>query len=184
MARLFPILVFLVSLGCAGCGGSLTPVQISPDTYMITKQDNAGVFGGGLTDLKIDVMNAAKQFAESQDKVAIPLSIKEHPLGVGIGGFASIEYQFRVVDKSDPEARRTHLVPRPDFVLEKNENIKKEEIIKKDEHVTTDTHTKVETDKPSDLYTELMKLDDLRKRGLLTEEEFQEQKRKLLEGKK
>jgi hypothetical protein len=32
-----------------------------------------------------------------------------------------------------------------------------------------------------DIYTELMKLDDLRERGLLTDEEFQAQKRKLLE---
>ena len=33
-----------------------------------------------------------------------------------------------------------------------------------------------------DLYTELMKLDDLRKKGILTDEEFDEQKKKLLEA--
>jgi hypothetical protein len=32
----------------------------------------------------------------------------------------------------------------------------------------------------NDLYTELMKLDDLRKRGILTDEEFEAQKAKLL----
>ena len=34
-----------------------------------------------------------------------------------------------------------------------------------------------------DVYSELMKLDELRKKGILTEEEFQTQKKKVLEGK-
>jgi hypothetical protein len=33
------------------------------------------------------------------------------------------------------------------------------------------------------MYTELIKLDDLRKRGIITEAEFEAQKKKLLEGK-
>ena len=38
------------------------------------------------------------------------------------------------------------------------------------------------SEKPAagDLYTELIKLDDLRKRGILTEEEFQAEKKKVL----
>ena len=35
----------------------------------------------------------------------------------------------------------------------------------------------------NDLYTELTKLDDLRKRGILTEDEYTEQKKKLLDKK-
>ena len=38
--------------------------------------------------------------------------------------------------------------------------------------------------KTGDLYTELMKLDDLRKKGILTEEEFEAEKKKLLEAAK
>ena len=53
-------------------------------------------------------------------KIAIPLSMHETPLIVG-ARFASVEYQFRVVDKSDPEARRVNLVPRSDVVIEKTE---------------------------------------------------------------
>jgi hypothetical protein len=34
-----------------------------------------------------------------------------------------------------------------------------------------------------DLYTEILKLDELRKRGLLTDAEFDAQKKKLLDGK-
>ena len=38
------------------------------------------------------------------------------------------------------------------------------------------------TAKAPDVYTELLKLDDLRKRGIITEAEFEVQKKKLLEG--
>ena len=38
-----------------------------------------------------------------------------------------------------------------------------------------------ENDRP-DLYSELMKLDDLRNKGILTDEEFEAQKKKLLES--
>jgi len=38
-----------------------------------------------------------------------------------------------------------------------------------------------ETDEETDLYTELLQLDDLRKKGILTDEEFEKQKKKLLE---
>jgi hypothetical protein len=40
--------------------------------------------------------------------------------------------------------------------------------------------TKDGSEKPTDLYTELLKLDDLRKRGILTDAEFEAQKQKLL----
>ena len=38
-----------------------------------------------------------------------------------------------------------------------------------------------EKSKGKDLYTELAKLDDLRKRGIITQDEYNEQKRRLLE---
>ena len=72
-----------------------------------------------------------------------------------------------MVDKDDPEAKRTSLVPRADLVIEKTERI------------SADVRTK--EDKAHDLYVELTKLDDLRKKGILTEEEFVAQKKRLLE---
>jgi putative oligomerization/nucleic acid binding protein len=41
---------------------------------------------------------------------------------------------------------------------------------------------KDESTKPKDTYTELLKLDDLHKRGILTDAEFEGQKKRLLEG--
>lgn len=145
-------------------------VQLSPDTYMISKADHGGIFGGGLPKLKAAVIEQANTFAASQGKIAIPLGSSEHPLGNGPGQWATFEYQFRVVDKTDPEAKRTSLVPRPDTVISvEGAPPQPAAPPKKDERV-------------DDLYSKLIKLDDLRKRGLLTDAEFEAEKRKLLQN--
>ena len=163
-------LPFLLSF--AGLFGCSNPgiVKLSPDTYMLSREAHGGIFTSA-SALKAGVISDANAFAESQGKVAIPLSAKEKPMGTGPAQWASFEYQFRVVDKNDPEVRRTSLVPRPDVVIEKTEKI------------SADVKTKDQTDRPKDVYAELLKLDDLRKRGILTEAEFEAQKKKLLEGK-
>lgn len=153
-----PITLMLVACSNPGI------VKMSPDTYMLTRADRAGIFGNTAA-LKAGVIREASEFAEKQGKVAIPLSSNETP--VYPGHFATFEYQFRVVDKNDPEAKRTSLVPRADLVIEKTEKI------------SADVRTK--EDKTPDLYTELTKLDDLRKRGVITEEEFAAQKKRLFE---
>lgn len=156
------VAVALALVGCANPG----IVQLSPDTYMLSRTDKGGIFGNP-SAMKADVIREAGEFAATQGKVAIPLAVNETPLVVG-RGFASVEYQFRVVDKGDPEARRTSLVPRADVVIEKKEN------------VSIDARTKDTTERPRDVYAELLKLDDLKKRGILTEAEFDAQKKRLL----
>jgi len=151
--------------GCANPGVT----KLSPDTYILSRTDKGGIFGNAAA-MKTDVIREANEFAESQGKVAIPIGLKETPLLVG-RQFASVEYQFRVVDKSDPEARRTSLIPRADVVIEKTDK------------VTAEITSKDKTEPKKDMYGELIKLDDLRKRGILTEVEFQDQKQKLLGGK-
>jgi len=157
------ICLTVVITGCANPG----IVKLSPDTYMLTRTDKGGVFGNA-SRMKANVIREANEFAASQGKVAIPISLKEDPMY--IGHFASVEYQFRVVDKSDPEAGRVSLVPRPNIVIDKTEKS------------SVDIHTKDQTEKSRDVYVELIKLDDLRKKGILTDAEFEAQKKKLLDG--
>ena len=109
----------------------------------------------------------ANEFAASQGKIAIPLGAAEKPVG-GPGQWPSFEYQFRVVDASDPEAKRTSLVPRPDVVIQN------------DQRITGDIRTKDETPQRRDIYAELIKLDDLREKGIITDAEFDAQKQKIL----
>lgn len=161
------ICLFAIALltGCSNPG----IVQLSPDTYMLSRADRAGIFGNTAA-LKAGVIKDANEFAKSKGKVAIPLATRETP--VYPGHFATVEYQFRVVDKNDPEAERTSLVPRADVVIEKTEKI------------TADVHTKDGTSKGVDLYSELTKLDDLRKKGIITDAEFDTEKKKLLKKSK
>lgn len=64
-------------LGCA----NPSIVKLSPDTYLLTKEDHAGIFGS-MAKLKADVISQANTFAESQGKIAIPIHtrhIDRHP---------------------------------------------------------------------------------------------------------
>lgn len=144
-------------------------VQLSPDTYMIMKEDHGGIFGS-LAKMKIKIIKQASAFAAAQGKVAIPLATNERPMGNGPAQWASFEYQFRVVDKTDPEYQRTSLTPRPDVVLSVQGMLQPR------------APAPAAARGDDDIYTRLIQLDDLRKRGLLTDEEFTAQKSKLLGG--
>ena len=130
---------------------------------MIVKQDRGGIFGNAAA-MKANVIAEANRFAESKGKIATPLSSKETPMAVG--RFASFEYQFKIVDPNSPEALNAHLTPRADFVIEKKEEI----------DANIKTKKKVEASRS----TELMKLDELKGKGIISEEEFKSEKEKLL----
>lgn len=138
-------------------------VQVSGDTYMVIRSSKAGIFAS-MSKLKIAAIREANDFAARQGKIAVPISSQERPAG-GPGQWPTVEYQFRLAVKTDPSANGGALIPRADIVVESTERIVRE---------TAD-------EKKPDLYSELTKLDDLRKRGLLTDEEFEQQKKKLLE---
>ena len=167
MKKMFALTV-AVALLCVftGCANPEI-VRISPNTYMLSRQDRAGVFGNSAR-LKANVIADANEFAESQGKVAVAVSTTESPMWPT--HFASVEYQFKVLDKNDPEAQRTSLVPRADLVVESTEKI------------AADIRTKDQSEKAEDVYAELIKLDDLKKKGIITEAEFEMQKKRLLSG--
>ena len=157
------ISIILCLVGCANPG----VVKISPDTYMLYREDHGGIFGSP-SSLKAGVIRDASIFAEKQGKVAIPISTNFKPMGNGPAQWASFEYQFRVVEKNDPEVRRTSLTPRADVVIEKKVK------------VTADIKTEDQTLESRDVYTELIKLDDLLKKGIINKTEFEAQKKKIL----
>src|ERR1039458_4970183 len=95
---LAPMIMISSLAGCANPG----IVKLSSDTYMLARTDKGGIFGNA-SAMKADVIREANAFAASQGKVAIPLATNETPTRPG-QNFASYEYQFRVVDASDPEA--------------------------------------------------------------------------------
>jgi hypothetical protein len=153
-------IVFVVVLG--GCATS-KPIPLSNDTYMISQTSAGGMFKS-MSSLKNEVITRANAFAASKGKVAIPIASKESPAYPG--HMPNFEYQFRLVDKNDPRASGAALVPRPDMVIQNTG--------------TTTADIEMKNVSSNDVYAELMKLDDLRKKGIITEEEFQDQKRRVL----
>lgn len=129
--------------------------QLSGDTYVLFREDHGGIFGSPAS-LKAGVIRDANAFAESQGKVAVPLSMRDKPLGAGPAQWASFEYQFRLVDKNDPAAKRLRAVP---------SSISEQTTV---------------TQGSADVYAELLKLDDLRKRGVISDAEFEARKKKIL----
>ena len=165
---LVAMILLLFSFLFSGCFAS-NMVQLSPDTYMVRVEDHGGIFAFNRGKLKSSAIQQANDFAASKGKVAIPVAMDSHPVGV-LGDWASVEYQFRVVSNDDPEARRTSLTPRPDVIIQNNSNI------------SADIKTKDQSNKTKDVYTELIKLDELKKKGIITDAEFETQKKKLLSG--
>ncbi|WP_408596500.1 SHOCT domain-containing protein [Limnohabitans sp.] len=150
-----------VLIGCAAPDA----VMISPGVYMISRTSAAGSVFANMAQLKADTIDAANQFAQSKGKEAIAVSIRdERP----IPGFPLVEYQFRL---AEPGSVRDSSV-----IMKKDADI----TIRRDENISIKTEQAAPKGASQDLYAELVKLEDLKKRGLLSEEEFQEQKRKLL----
>ena len=160
---LLPLVLSL--LACANAG----VVQVAPDTYILSKQDNAGIFGN-FARFKTEVIQEANDFAKAKGKVAIPGTMNETTAAPG--RFATFQYQFRLVDANDPSAQRVTLTKQPDLLIESTNR------------TTADVNVRTQSQSNTDLYAELLKLDDLRKRGILTDAEFEAQKKKLLESKK
>lgn len=159
--------LLLLPLAMAGCATNPGIVKTGSDTYTLYKVDHGGIFGNAEL-LRNDVIAEANAFAESQGKIALPVAAKSHHMSGLPADFASFEYQFRLIDKNDHTTIRTHLIPGSDVVVDDAGK------------VVGGTHTKSQSEKPMDRYDELNKLDDLRKRGVISEVEFEAQKKKIL----
>ena len=165
MKRLLIVPVIL-TLGLVGCSPPEI-VPVSGNVYLITARTPGEGMG-----TKAEIFRMANEFADKKGKVAVPVTYNEWHPNIGTGG--RFEYQFKLVDKDSPEAQNTTMEPRPNT---------QKIIIEKTDKSTSNITTKDTTEKKPDMYAELLKLDDLRKKGIITEAEFEAQKKKLLEGK-
>ncbi len=155
-------LVALVVGACSSAG----IVQLSADTYRLSRVDGGGVYADAAA-MKASVIHDANAFAESRGKVAVPIATHEESLR---GHLSTIAYEFRLVTPGEPapKSAETARPPQP-ATGEKMDN--------------ADVRPADPTVAKPDFYTDLIRLDDLRKRGILTEDEFQTLKAKILAGK-
>ena len=148
----------------AGCASNSGVLPIGQDTFMVSRQVATGFSGSGT--LKAEAFQEASQYCAKLGKSLQVISTHEASPPYILGNFPKAEIQFMCLDAKDAELNRPKLRKEADTVIE----------IKKD------IRTQNEFVKPNDLYTELIKLDDLRKKGIISDAEFEAQKKKLLSG--
>lgn len=153
----------------AGCATNPGIVKLSADTYTLYKEDHAGIFGNA-TLLRTEVIGEANTFAESQGKIVLPIAAKTHHTTGRPADWETFEYQFLLIDKNDHSTIRTHLIPGSDIIADDTGK------------VVGAVETKNHPEKSVDIYGELIKLDELRKKGIISEAEFEAQKKKILNG--
>jgi len=158
------VLRLLVVLALAGCPANSGVVPMGQDTFMVSRQAATGFSGSGT--LKAEAFQEASQYCAKLGKSLQVINTYEASPPYVLANFPKAEIQFMCLDAKDPEFNRPKLKKEADTAIE----------------IKQDIRTKEEAGKPKDVYTELLKLDDLRKKGIISEAEFEEQKRKLLSG--
>ncbi|MFB2863411.1 SHOCT domain-containing protein [Aeromonas sp. MdU4] len=150
------VLLALLITACTSSG----VIPIGPDTYTIgTTSELSPALA------KKQAMEEAVAYCRSHGKEIMPMQIQRGSHQDSFGdSLATFDYTFRCLDRSDASLGRPELKD-PTIDVRLDQNIKN----------TGSVESK------SDLYTELKKLDQLKRDGILTENEFQEQKKKLLE---
>ncbi len=142
-------------------------VQLSPDTYMALCDSKAGAFASMAT-LKAKAIALANDFASKHGKVAIAISTKETRAVPFTFRWPSVEYQFRLVDPSDPTAKPTAL------------SVGKNGLSESIDPSTAPPETSSKPAEKEDIYSQLLKLEELRQKGIITQAEFDAQKLKIL----
>ena len=144
-------LAFSIGIALAGCASNTHVVSMGHDTYAITCEA-VTLFANNTEALKAKARDEAAQFCASKGK-----QMKEVDVAVEKSrrstGFAKAKIVFRAVDAANPDRdRETAAAPA------------------REKPVNVDL-----------LYKDLIKLDDLHKKSILSDEEFQGVKKKVLD---
>jgi hypothetical protein len=162
------LLIVTVLVGACMSADVAGVVRASPDTYRLSRTDGGGRYADAAA-MKAAVISDANAFAQSQGKIAVPVATREETMRVG--HLSTIDYEFRLAAPGEPAPKSADAVQRPQAVAAEKPG------------APVDVPPAGRAEPKPDFYTELIRLDDLRKRGILTEEEFQTLKAKIIAGK-
>ena len=145
------ILLVFVSIAGMTFGADLGVVAMGDKSFTVSKQAST-TFNRDTEALKASALHEAEAFCEANGKKlkVVTWSVYKPRF---ISGYANAKLVFKALDAGDPELT-TEPSPAP-----------------------VNSAAGADSD---DFYAELLKLDDLRKRGILTEKEFAAQKKKAL----
>ena len=159
-AAMKKILIQITTLSLAGCVSSGV-IPMGQDTFMITKQSSTGFHSA--SSVKAEVYQEGSAYCSAHGKEFQPVNERGVD-GVPGRSFANAEVQFRCLTKGDPELRRPTMKPYANVRIEN-------EIRGIPASKTPDS---------GDKYSELIKLKELLDAKILTQQEFDAQKAKLL----
>lgn len=202
MKKLLVVLLCLGLVGCSTMRSSLRPSSNKPIyIYSISESDGKVIMHKALSnafpnrnipELPGSVVGYYSTSVFALDRHSI--FVKMIPIqGVGLDGKVVSGYAFEVSDSGTmpitvggkAKIIFHQILADASTISSPIEATNVKQIIKDaDVKVDIDVSAKEESNKRPDLYAELMKLEDLRKNGILTEEEFQSQKKLLLEKQK
>jgi hypothetical protein len=151
----FAIILLVCSL-CGGCAINSGVVPIGKDTYNVSCQAASGFVSPNAT--KCRTLSEANQFCVAQGKSLKVLFFKEHHPPYILGNFPRAEVRFKCLDANDPELKTGEFLAIQQFAQ----------------------GIKIEGDDNFALETKLKTLNKLLFDGLITKNEFDEQKKKLL----
>jgi hypothetical protein len=138
------------------------------NTYMVTRQAATGFSGSG--KLKAKALREAAKFCTAKGKQMKVVAITEAKPPYILANFPKAEVIFKALDAGDPELKSESAIDPSGIQLKVGERPPARANLDINEKQTA----------AGDLYTELSKLDDLHKKGVLTDAEFEAEKKKIL----
>lgn len=169
LTRLFSAFALFLSL-CAGATAASTSKleSLGDSTFAITRTATSG-FDRDVRKFRQEAEQDAVQYCTSRGKMLKVVAVTTDRPHFG-GGFASARIIFRALDAGDPALTAVEAPVPAAAAAGTGQSVA--------------APTGVLPTYAGDLYSEILKLDDLRKRGLLTDKEFEQQKKKLLKKSK
>ena len=166
MKRILLLSLTAVTLLLGGCTSPSTVMPMQNGVYTISKSAPTGFTPLGA--IRKAAYEEVKEFAASKGKVAQIVSVNE--VAAGFAKWPQVEVRFRL---EDPQSMNTSSPmgtrKTTSIVYDANGN-------------PIDMESTVTEEPNTDKYEELKKLGELKESGVLTEEEFQKEKNKILES--
>jgi hypothetical protein len=161
---LLQVSCILIVTGCASSG----VVPIGKDTFMISDRGHSGMTSAG--SLKAGIYREGMAYCASEGKEFQPIHEQWVECVPNTFHWASAEIQFRCLNKNDPELSRPTMKPEANIRIESDVREKKDIQIKDSSNKNT-----------GDMYTELKKLKELLDSNVITQDEFNAQKKIILD---
>jgi len=158
MNKYFLSLIILTVALMTGCASNSGVTAIGVDTYMVTRQAASGFSGSGT--LKAEAFSEAREYCVKSNKNLQIVSTNEAQPPFILGNFPKAEVQFMCLSKFDIELQRPKLKENSDI------------------SITVDGRNKISN--RTDVYLELKKIKELLNDNILTQQEFESLKQKIL----